>query len=106
MTSETKTLDQQIIARYVGQPERLPADLRRDIEASWHGAPVQIYALADLDSARRLIEQWLALGPEHVAVATALADGGWSVHSIERRRIREVATTDRGFEQAGFTVLL
>src|SRR5256884_638673 len=43
--------DHDVIARYTGQPLQLPPELRREIEAHWHGAPVQLYALADLDHA-------------------------------------------------------
>src|SRR2546425_10379846 len=41
-------------------PLRLPADLRRQIEAAGEGAPVQLYALADLAQALRLVESWVA----------------------------------------------
>jgi ATP-binding cassette subfamily B protein len=83
-------LDTKIIARYTDQPQRLPADLRRQIETAWGGAPVQLYALADLDQALRLTESWVALGPEHVAVARRSAGGAWDVHSFERARIQAV----------------
>src|SRR5207302_591089 len=74
---------------YTGQPSRLPAELRRDIEARWHGAPVQLYALADLDHAHRLTEVWVALGAGHVAVAQR-APTGWEIRSVERDRIEAV----------------
>jgi ATP-binding cassette, subfamily B, bacterial len=83
-------LDDQIIARYTDQPHRLPADLRRRIEAGWGGAPVQLYALADLDHALRLAESWVALGPRHVAVARRDAAGEWEVRSFERADIQAV----------------
>lgn len=66
--SALQHLDDQIIARYTDQPLRLPTELRRQIERAWHGAPVQLYALADLDQGLRLTEAWLALGPRHVAL--------------------------------------
>src|SRR5437899_12631178 len=53
-------LDAAIVARCPDQPPRLPAELRRCIEASWQGAPVQLYALADLDHALRLTQVWVA----------------------------------------------
>src|SRR2546425_719446 len=62
-------LDREIVARYTDQPPRLPPELRRRIEASWHGAPVQLYALADLDHALRLTQVWVALGPGQLSVA-------------------------------------
>ncbi len=40
--------DHEIIHRYLGQPERLPSDLRSRIERAWGNQPVQLYALADL----------------------------------------------------------
>jgi ATP-binding cassette subfamily B protein len=84
------SLDDQIIARYTDQPQRLPAELRRQIEAGWDGAPVQLYALADLDHTLRLAESWVALGPADVAVARRAADGRWEVHGFPRARIQAV----------------
>ncbi|PYO83497.1 MAG: ABC transporter [Gemmatimonadetes bacterium] len=89
MDTQHHNPDHEVIARYTGQPSRLPAKLRRDIEASWHGAPVQLYALADLDHAHRLTEVWVALGAGHVAVAER-APTGWEIRSVERDRIEAV----------------
>src|SRR5207248_1413193 len=77
--------------RYTDQPPRLPAELRRQIEASWHGAPVQLYAFADLDHALRLTQVWVALGPGQLSVARPV-DGGarWEIDSVERARIQAV----------------
>ena len=83
-------MNTEIISRYIGQPTSLPADLRRRIEREWGGLPVQLYALADLDHALRLAESWLALGPEHIALASTCANGEWDVRSIERARIHAV----------------
>ena len=82
--------DQEIISRYIGQPARLPAELRARIEREWGNQPVQLYALADLDHGHRLHESWVALGPRHVAVARPASEGAWSVHSVERARIQAV----------------
>jgi ATP-binding cassette, subfamily B, bacterial len=82
--------DQEIISRYIGQPERLPSELRARIERDWGGEPVQLYALADLDHALRLKESWLALGPRHVALVRHTGDGAWDVLSVERTRIRSI----------------
>ena len=49
MTSHVRLSDREIIRRYTEQPEQLPGELRRRIEAQWGGEPVQLYALADLD---------------------------------------------------------
>jgi ATP-binding cassette, subfamily B, bacterial len=82
--------DQEIISRYIGQPARLPAELRARIEREWGNQPVQLYALADLDHGLRLHESWVALGPRHVALARPAPDGAWQVHSVERTRIQAV----------------
>jgi ATP-binding cassette, subfamily B, bacterial len=82
--------DQEIISRYIGQPARLPTELRARIEREWGNQPVQLYALADLDHGLRLHESWLALGPRHVALARPAGDGAWNVHSVERARIQAV----------------
>ena len=82
--------DREIISRYIGQPDRLPAALRSRIERAWGNEPVQLYALADLDPALRLGESWVALGPRHVAVARPSADDAWDVKMVERARIQAV----------------
>jgi ATP-binding cassette subfamily B protein len=82
--------DQEIISRYIGQPARLPAELRARIEREWDGLPVQLYALADLDHALKLGESWLALGPRHVALVRPACGGVWDVHSVERSRISAI----------------
>jgi ATP-binding cassette subfamily B protein len=85
--------NQDIISRYVGQPHALPRDLRDTIERAWGDRPVQLYAMSDLDARLALSESWVALGPEHVALARR-APGthgdGWDVRSIERARITAV----------------
>lgn len=88
-------IDREIIGRYIGQPGHLPPALRARIEREWGGAPVQLYALADLDAGLRLTETWFALGPRHVAVARAARGshsdpGAWEVTSIDRARITGV----------------
>src|SRR5260370_15249578 len=82
-------LDDQIIARYTAQPPRLPLELRREIERAWQGAPVQLYALGDLDQSLRLTEAWVVLGPRHVALARRAGEG-WEIRSVERGRIEAV----------------
>jgi ATP-binding cassette subfamily B protein len=100
MEARHPTLDQAIVARYAGQPSRLPPDLRREIEAGWGGAPVQLYALADLDASLRLAESWVAVGPESVAIARPGSGeegggegSGWEVRSFPRRRVSAVRET-------------
>jgi ATP-binding cassette, subfamily B, bacterial len=87
--STVQQLDDHIIARYTAQPARLPVELRREIEHAWNGAPVQLYALADLDQSLRLSESWLALGSTHVAIAKRSGDG-WEIRSVERTAVEAV----------------
>src|SRR5688500_6440049 len=81
-------MNQEIISRYIGQPSKLPAELRAALHRAWDGQPVQLYALADLDHTLKLGESWLALGASHIAVARPANGGTWNVESIERSRIR------------------
>ena len=69
MSADHTLLDRTIIERYTDQPSVLPLEVRRFIEDSWGGGPVQLYACADLDDSMTLTEQWVALGPQHVGVA-------------------------------------
>src|SRR6266536_2553129 len=87
--STQQQLDDHIIERYTAQPTRLPPELRREIEHAWHGAPIQLYALADLDQSLVLAETWFALGPRHIAVAKRDSEG-WDVRSIARSSIEAV----------------
>src|SRR5437773_5913339 len=87
--STLQQLDDHIIERYTAQPTRLPPELRREIEHAWQGAPIQLYALADLDQSLVLAETWFALGPRHIAVAKRDSEG-WDVRSIERASIEAV----------------
>src|SRR5262245_31375233 len=86
-------MDQRIISRYIGQPARLPSDVRARIEHACDGRSIQLYALADLDDALTLGVAWLALGPDHLALARSSAAGDLDVEAIERRRIRAVRET-------------
>jgi ATP-binding cassette, subfamily B, bacterial len=90
MNRVPRQTDQEIIRRYTDQPERLPQDLRRQIEART-GAPTVLYALADLDARMRLARTWVALGPREIAIARASADAGdWQIELIDRTRVRAV----------------
>jgi ATP-binding cassette subfamily B protein len=100
---DTQRLDQEIISRYLGQPGQLPADLRRGIESAWGGAPVQLYALTDLDHTLQLAESWIALGPRQVAVARR-HDGAWDIRSFERARIGAVREAP-GLSASTLTIL-
>jgi len=98
-------LDTEIVARYTDQPPRLPAELRRQIESSWQGAPVQLYALADLDHALRLTQVWVALGPGQLSVARPVEPGDqWEIESVERARIQAVREAP-GLSASTLTIL-
>jgi ATP-binding cassette subfamily B protein len=89
MDTHTPHTNEAIIARYTDQPARMPAELRREIELRWDGAPVQLYALADLDHTLHLGETWVALGPTHLAAARR--DGrGWQIDTVWRSRVHAV----------------
>jgi ATP-binding cassette subfamily B protein len=83
------TIDRRIIERYTDQPARMPSDVRAAIEGAWGGRPVLLYALLDLDAGMRLVETWLALGEEHVAIARA-EGRGWSVRTFHRDGIEAI----------------
>jgi len=114
METELLPADHRIISRYTNQPPRLPGELRHRIEAGWGGAPVQLYALADLDHALRLSETWVALGATHVTLARRVAggrreeggggDGSWHLQSFERTRIGAVREAP-GLSATTLTVL-
>ncbi|MCG8469384.1 MAG: hypothetical protein MJB57_14455, partial [Gemmatimonadetes bacterium] len=87
---ETHQQDTEIIRRYTDQPARLPVDLRRQIEGEWGGAPVYLYALADLDPRLRLAETWFVLGRELVALARRAEPDGWRIEHVDRARVRAV----------------
>jgi ATP-binding cassette subfamily B protein len=86
-------MDQEIITRYIGQPARLPRELRARIEHACSGKSIQLYALADLDHALRLDESWLALTAGHVALARRDESGEWRVRAIDRAQIRALQET-------------
>jgi len=103
METELQHTNEAIIARYTDQPSRLPIELRREIEARWDGAPVVLYALADLDHALRLAETWVALGPSHLAIARRNGER-WIVESVWRSRVEAVREAP-GLSATTLTVL-
>ena len=103
METELQHTNEAIIARYTDQPPRLPIELRREIEVRWDGAPVVLYALADLDHALSLAETWVVLGPSHLA--TARRDGErWIIESVWRSRVEAVREAP-GLSATTLTVL-
>ena len=85
--------DRAILERYTDQPSRLPSEARIALERAFGGRPVQLYAHADLDAGLQLRAAWIALGPEHVGIATRDSDTSsdeWRIQVAERARILEV----------------
>ena len=74
-------VDLEIIRRYTDQPERMPDDVRADLERAL-GDRILLYALADLDPSLRLIPTWIAIGGTRVA----LWRPGEPTRSFERSR--------------------
>ena len=103
MEIEQQHTNEAIISRYTDQPVRMPVALRRAIEERWDGAPVQLYALADLDQSLSLAETWVALGPSHLATARRSGDG-WIIESVWRSRV-EVVREAPGLSASTLTVL-
>jgi len=87
MNTQNINQNRRIVERYTDQPSRLPQELRSEIERLWNNDPVQLYALADLDAAMRLIESWVALGPRYVAVAKHDMNGEWDIQSFARSSV-------------------
>jgi len=77
------SLDQRIIERYLGQPARMPVEVRRRAEAAL-GGPVRLYAMVDLDEGMRLTRRWVALGDERLAVL------GETERTFQRAAIRAI----------------
>ena len=103
MDIELQHTNEAIITRYTDQPVRLPAALRRAIEERWDGAPVQLYALADLDQALSLAETWVALGPNHLATAHRSGER-WVIESVWRSRVEAVREAP-GLSASTLTIL-
>ena len=103
MDIELQHTNEAIITRYTDQPTRLPAELRRAIEERWDGAPVQLYALADLDQSLSLAETWVALGPNHLATARRSGER-WSIDSVWRSRVEAVREAP-GLSASTLTIL-
>ncbi|HEY7686310.1 MAG TPA: ABC transporter ATP-binding protein [Gemmatimonadales bacterium] len=103
METELQHTNEAIIARYTDQPPRLPIELRREIEVRWDGAPVVLYALADLDQALSLAETWVVLGPSHLATARREKER-WIIESVWRSRVEAVREAP-GLSATTLTVL-
>ena len=85
MSKESLSKDRAIIERYLGQPARLPSDVARVAREALRG-DVRLYALLDLDGEMTLVERWLVLGDERVAVI----DGAGVRLAFDRGDVREV----------------
>ncbi len=95
MSTQSLRASQEVICRYLDQPEELPAEIRREVEAAWDGEAVQLYAFLDLNSRMELGRQWLALGPKHVALVHESNDNApIKVESFKRTQIKAVREAD------------
>lgn len=92
-TSRTGSND-ELIRRYTFQPAEMPSEVREQIEQAWGGEPIQLYALADLDASMNLVSNWVAVGPQNVAVARDGAGNGQpDVTVFARERVTGVRET-------------
>ena len=89
LVDAAQDLDRRIIRRYTDQPDRLPPAVRAALESEMDGAPVQLYALADLDENLQLSEGWLALGPDRLVLAK-LRRGALDLRRVPRDRVQAV----------------
>jgi len=103
MEAQLQQYNEAIVARYLEQPTRLPIDLRRHVETLWDGAPVQLYALEDLDHTHQLAETWVLLGPTHIATARRAGER-WEVATVWRSRVQAVVEAP-GLSATTLTVL-
>lgn len=89
--SSTNTINFNVITRYTDQPTVMPVELRDLIQSQWNSHPVQLYAMADLDASLNLIQLWVALGPQELAVARQRKETlAWEIKSINRSKITEL----------------
>ncbi|HEY3234249.1 MAG TPA: ABC transporter transmembrane domain-containing protein, partial [Polyangiaceae bacterium] len=90
MSTHKQLSDAELFERYLGQPARLPEELRRAVEAAWGGEAVLAYAFSDLDSELRFQASWLVLGERHAAVITQ-SKGQPKIAGFSRAQIRSVS---------------
>ncbi len=101
--------NREIIRRYTDQPAALPPELRERIDQMWAGAPVHLYALADLDAELRLSETWVVLGAERLILAELTATGrngnaDWKIRDVPRSAVHGVNDSP-GLSASVLTVL-
>ncbi len=82
--------DDRVVQLYTDQPARLPPRLRDALEREWKGERILLYALVDLDPELVLVEAWLVLGTQSIALVRELADGTIEIDGCSRRAVREV----------------
>ncbi|HYF51888.1 MAG TPA: ABC transporter transmembrane domain-containing protein, partial [Planctomycetota bacterium] len=88
MSATLASNSHDVIERYLEQPGRLPKALRDNVESKT-GQPVQLYALADLDTAMRLSRTWVLLSPKTVSVVPVDESGqSGAVRTFERAHVK------------------
>lgn len=91
MTVGTITQHQQLIKRYINQPERLPDEIMHSIRSGIKDFQLQLYAIVDLNQSFKLVTNWLVLGHNHlVIVKEGQHPNDRSFQFIERKNIKEV----------------
>lgn len=81
-------MNQEIVARYTGQPSALPEALRKRIEQELNGEHIQLYAMIDLNDSLTLTESWCALSEKHLVFAERIAGELWNVTTVARNNVR------------------
>ncbi|MDD9968153.1 MAG: ABC transporter ATP-binding protein [Myxococcales bacterium] len=84
MPRQTQLTDAELLERYVGQAPILPRAVRVGVERQLGPTPIRLYALTDLDEARRFVERWVVLTDAELLVFSG--DGLLSL-CIERAQI-------------------
>lgn len=80
---------QLVLETYTDQPARLPDAVRARALAALDGGPILLYALCDLDSSMRLVEEWVVLGRDKLLIVRGQT-GSLIVNEIDRFAITAV----------------
>lgn len=90
----TDSLNQRLIQSYTSQPSTLPKTLRERLPTIWGKQDVVLYAMADLDAAHNLQEQWVLLGSDDLCLLQISGDSeAEAIQKIPRSSIDKVRET-------------
>jgi ATP-binding cassette subfamily B protein len=88
---EAVTNSADIVQRYTDQPSVMPGEVRNVIETQCNNEVIQLYALADLNASMQLVESWVAITRNYVAMTKAdRSSGKIDVKTIPRNSIHAV----------------